>query len=238
MKKSFIILFAAMIALDLMILQGQIPGSTMDYKLHYDSLYGMDPQLFNGIKYFPEHPLARGFPFYMKDESLAAGLVYSGRYYENLDMKYNLYTQEFILEYTDQYGGLQQLILNRAEIDSVFMEESVFIKNKYNDINQYFLQVIYEDTISCYFARKKEYRFYNTGINLGYEYSNELVTSFIVINGSVHVFRNNPSFLKIFEEGKRDSIKKYMKENRIKVRKKRQAEMINLCRFCNKLNLE
>lgn len=48
-------------------------------------------------------------------------MVYSGRYYESLDMKYNLYTQEFILEYTYQYGGLQQLILNRSYIDSVFI---------------------------------------------------------------------------------------------------------------------
>jgi len=238
MNKSFIICIALAIALDFSILCGQNTDSALVYKLRYDSLYGMDPQLFNGIKYFPEHSLARGYPFWQDNQPMKADLVYSGRYYKNLKIKYNLYIQEFILEYADQFGGLQQLILNRSNIDSVFINNTLFIRNKYSDIKEYFLQVIHEDKISCYFTWKKEYRFNNTGVEVGHEYSDEMVTSYIVKNGRVYVFANNRSFLKIFPEDSRDSIREYMKDNRINVKKKMQADVKKLCVFCNKPDSE
>ena len=70
MKNLFIICFAILVALNTGKVNGQNDSSFMDLKLHYDSLYGMDPNLYNGIRYFPEHPQARGFPFWKEDNAM------------------------------------------------------------------------------------------------------------------------------------------------------------------------
>jgi len=197
----------------------------------------MDPYLYSGIKYFPEHFFARGFPFWKEEKPMMADMVISGRLYQNLKIRFNLYSQEFILEYPGRFGGLQQIVLNRLIIDSVFTNDVLFIKNKYSDIKEYFLQVIYEDEISCYFTRKKNYQFDNSGVETGHEYSNEIVISYLVKEGKAYVFTNNASFLKIFPADKRISIRQFLKENRIKVKRKIQTDMVRLFTYCNKPDL-
>ncbi len=153
-----------------------------------------------------------------------------------MKIRYKLDIQEFILEYTDQFGGLQQLTINRLKIDSVFMNHCTFIRNKYDEIKNDFLQVVHEDNVSCYFTLKKEYRFKNSGIEIGHEYSDEIVTSYLVKDGKSFVFANKISFLRIFPADKRSSIKQFIKDNRIKVKRRIKSDMINLCIYCNKLN--
>lgn len=167
-----------------------------------------------------------------------ADIVFSGKYYKDLKIRYDLYTQEFILEYSDKFGGLQQIVMNRLKLDSIFIDDVLFIKNKFSDIKAYFLQVIHEDKISCYFTWKKEYRFNNSGIETGHEYSDEIVNFYLVLDGKSYVFANKVSFLKIFPADKRNFIRKFMKENRIKVRRRLQTDMVKLCIYCNKLDTQ
>jgi hypothetical protein len=46
-------------------------------------------------------------------------------------------------------------------------------------------------------------------------------------------FRNNKSFIAYFDPGKRDSIKKYLKENGINVKRVSDENMLNLITFCS-----
>lgn len=238
MNRSLILFFFILVALDFDVMYGQNDDSMLVYKLQYDSLYGTDPHLYNGIKYFPEYFFTRGFPFWKDDKPLMADIVFSGKYYKDLKIRYDLYTQEFILEYSDKFGGLQQIVMNRLKLDSIFIDDVLFIKNKFSDIKAYFLQVIHEDKISCYFTWKKEYRFNNSGIETGHEYSDEIVNSYLVLDGKSYVFANKVSFLKIFPADKRNLIRKFMKVNRIKVRRRLQTDMVKLCIYCNKLDTQ
>jgi hypothetical protein len=237
-KTLFIICVLMTVALQFNTLNCQETDSVFFYKLQYDSLYGLDPNLYNGIKYSTDHTLARGFPFWKEDKAIMADIVLAGKYYKNLNIKYDLYNQEFILEYLDQFGGLQQLIINRLKIDTVFVNNNLFIKNKFDEINVFFIQIIYEGKISCYNTLKKEYRFINSGILVGHEYSNEIIHQYLVREGKVFVFNNKSNFLKIFEPDQREPIRKYIKSNRIKLRRKIQTDLVNLCEFCSKLYSE
>ncbi len=235
MIKSFIIWYSVLIALVPGVIFSQSIRPVLMYKLRYDSLYGTDPLLFNGIKYFPEHTVTRGFPWWKDDRPMTADIVYSGRSYENLQIRYNLYSQQFILEYADRYGALKQILLNRLKIDSVFIEDGLFVKNRFSDIKAPFLQVIHEDKISCYFTLEKTYRFDNSGIDTGYEYSDEKLTSYVVKSGKAYVFNGRSGFLKLFQKDKRKLIRSYIKENGIKVGRRIPADLTRLCIFCNKL---
>ena len=235
MKRSFIICFFIIVALDFDVMFGQNTGLTLMYKLRYDSVYGTNPHIYQGIKYFPEHTLARGFPYWKDDKPLTADVVFSGKCYKDLKIKYNIYNQEFILEFSDKYGSLQQVVMNRMEIDSVLIDDVLFVRNRFSEIKTRFLQVIYEGNISCYLTWKKDYRFDNSGVDTGYEFSNAIVTCYIVREGKPYVFTNKRRFLKIFPSDKKNLIRKFIKNNKIKVKRKIQADMVRLCIYCDKL---
>ncbi len=78
MIRYFIICFSILIMLNVNMMFGQHTDSALIYKLRYDSLYGMDPGLFNGIRYFPEHSPVRGFPFWKAGTAMPADIVLSG----------------------------------------------------------------------------------------------------------------------------------------------------------------
>lgn len=204
-------------------------------RLHnsFDKLYGSDELLNNGKKYFPKLNLAKGYPFWGEQESFKADLTIFGKTFLNQQLKYDLHKQEFILFYTDLNGQKCQIILARPFIDSVKTENTLFIRNPYTEIRQFFVQMVHRGKISCCVGLSKDLEFSNIGVSAGYGYSKEIRTYYLIFNKLVYRFRNKSTFIKIFPLTNRADIRKQISLHRLKFRKIDEAKLRELIEFCD-----
>lgn len=201
-------------------------------RIEYNNLYGSDILLNNGRKYHPTTTQAKGSPF-LNQEDILGAITVNGRTFSGQKLKYEINKQQFLLSYTDRNNQNYLLILNTPFIDSVRTTDALFIRNKYAEIRQPFVQQIYNGQLKCFASIHKDLDFTSMGVNTGYSYSKELKGYYLVMNGIVHQFSNKASFLKIFPAVKRTPIRTRISKLQIKFRNIDDLKMRQLVEFCD-----
>lgn len=214
---------------------GKISGQqnyTEDWK-KYDSSYGLNPTLHNGLKYFPSHTKAKGHPFLLYSEGVTGAIVVEDKEFKHVNLKYDLYKQQVVLSFLDYTGALEQIVLNNSLIDTFQISNHVFIKNPFRNIKAEFLQIVYSNQVSCYIQWSKNYEFHNTSDGGIHKYTDEKRTLYLVQNQEVQKFRNRRTFLKLFPEANRKEIKNFIKKNKIRIKKANHLKLQQLVAYCN-----
>jgi hypothetical protein len=202
----------------------------------FDKLYGLDVLLNNGKKYFPEKNSTVGHPFWRSTDTFLADVTISGRTFKDQSLKYNLDKQEFLLVYTNYNGQQGQIILNTSVIDSVNGRNFSFVPNKYPEIKQQFVQLIYQGRLSCYIGWYKELKIGSiNGTKSGYQFSDDFHKNYLIYRGEVHRFSNKSSFLRIFNKTERVSIRKYFSANRFTFKGLDDNKLKKLIAFCDEI---
>jgi len=210
-------------------------GTVKEYRKMLDRTYGLDPLLYNGKKYYRNNLNAGGHPFWLREENFTGNIVLNGILYSNLQLKYELHKQIFILTYTDYNGALQSIILNNHSIDSVIIDKHVFIRNPSPDIDNVFIEQVYYDRYSAYISHTKEFFFQNVGVKTGYQYSEEIKKYFIITENKAYPFKNKKSFISIFPVQSKKQIKQYISSNHIKTKNMEVNQYVELAKFCNSI---
>lgn len=220
-------------------LMGKGYGQSMSIdslRADYDKLYGLDVLLNNGKKYFPDKNPIDGHAFWKSKDPFLADVTISGRTFKNQSIKYNLDKQEFLLIYTNFNGQQGQIILNTSVIDSVNGSSFSFVPNKYPEIKQPFVQLIYQGRLSCYIGWYKELKISSiNGVKSGYEFSDDFHKNYLVYNGTVYRFSNKSSFLRIFNKTERISIRRFISANRYIFRSLDDIKLKKLMAYCDKI---
>ena len=80
--------------------------------------YGLDQELINGFQYYTRNVQYRGNPFFPDDIFYTGSVTLRGVKYDNVQLKYDNYSQYLILAYTDFKEQYNQLIINSIHVDS------------------------------------------------------------------------------------------------------------------------
>ena len=200
-------------------------------RIGYDKLYGLDVILTNGKKYIPNSTPVIGHPFWKSQDSFSGNITISGKTFEHQQLKYDLNKQQFVLFYSNYNGQPGQIILNNTSIDSVSIGKCLFIPNKYPQISQPFVQLVYQGHLPCYIGWYKELNYSTLG-RVGFEYSKDCSIYYLAYKGSVYRFRNRSSFLRIFNLNERVSIRKYFSSNGLIFKKMNENDLRKLISFC------
>jgi len=202
---------------------------------NFDAFYGLNSELINGIKYFPQYSNARGSAFWEGDEPHMARLVLNGMVFLNQKIQYDINRQEFILTYKDQIGAESKIVINHQILDSVIIDNHTFIKSNNKNIDQRFIEVLYQGIISGYLGFKKEVKFVSAGNESGYVYSKQKITNYLVYQNQVFHFKNNRSFLKVTPDVIRLSVNEYLRKNKITIRNASNEDIKMLFEYANQL---
>ena len=197
----------------------------------YDDKYGLDVLLNNGRKYFPNNNPAKGHPYWVREEPIDADLTVAGKFFPDKKVKYDLNTQQFILIYLDENSREQELVLNSEAVDTIKTAQTCFIRNKFSEPAQPYLQVIHEGRIGCYISSSKMLQYNRSGTNIGYEYTAEKKNYFLLFEGQLHRFSSKSSFLNIFQKSERSRMKKYMVSNHIRFKKMSTNQLQTLIEY-------
>lgn len=196
--------------------------------------YGIDQGLVNGPLFENENQNVNGLPFLLNYYSNHGNVVYRGKQYSNLNLRYDIYQQELLLIYL--FDSVEYEIQLQKEFVSEFeIENRKFINQAFGaDGDAKFYQLIGQDLpISVlYFWHKGLSNVYvnNPDIKM---FSPEQKDQFILINHKLVGYKGNKSFIRGLPSERKPAIKEFLRRNNTNVKQAKDHEMNRLIKFIN-----
>jgi len=240
-KYNFIIAsaFAIMLFMPIVIFsQNENNGLTINSNDINRVLYGSSDELISGKTYLPEHPLAKGNPFY-DDRSKISGTIYiKGNKYPGNVFGYDIVNERVILNVFQKNSAQFEIELNEALIDSMMIGNTFFVNSALKIIPGFesgFIEIIYKgDLLFVERHRKTFVNQYSTSSPHGF-YTPDKSEYYLIADTIPIRISSKKSFLNEFEPNKKE-IKKYMKSIRFKFKKANTEQWMKLLKYCDNLS--
>jgi hypothetical protein len=193
----------------------------------------LDPTIINGKQYVFNVFHVEGHQFLENDNFINGTLTIKGETYENLELRYDIYNQELTLRFTNQFESQKIIVVSDAWLTSFTMGDKKFeltadesgVKRIYQTLGKGNTRVIY--------TWKKDLRL-NTSNGL-YSFTRPFRNSYILIDDFKHQYHTNRGFAKAFGKDISPIVKKYLRQNRIKVAKADDIVIEELINYCNSI---
>lgn len=228
MKYRFHILFVTL-------LFTSIQGLAQPIATNDNELYGLDPLLYNGRFYTYFIPSGtKGTPYFNGPDFVNGSVTLRGITYTDLPLKYDVINQQLILQYQRKDGGIKKIIISEAWLESFNLGNAHFelftmedsIKQIYQVIGNGSFQILYKWSIYLNLDTKQ-------GGPHNYAFSPLVKKEFLLSENTLMPFKNNKSFVNLFNPSQQTILKKYIKSRHINVKKASDEEMTGLVSFCN-----
>lgn len=198
--------------------------------------YGIDQELVNGVLFENFYLPIVGHPYFLVDTFLNGGMVYRGKQYSDLLLKYDLYDQQLLVNYV--LNDFQIIFYLPTEFISEFnIENKKFVKHSFpGEETDRFYQIVGKDypvKILYLFEkiRTKTYKYFSPS----YEFSVVMKSSFLLINSNLVGYNRNGSFVSKFPKQDHKLIKTFIRKNKISVKNSSDNEIYSLIKYCNSL---
>ncbi len=199
-----------------------------------DQRYGPSGELLNGEKYFYPYHQVQGDPFLNAGGSPDGSIQMDGTLYEDQKIRYDIYSQMVVLDYTAASGAPGSVVLRDEWVDFFTIGGKLFRKFPDPDGREQFAQVIFEGEVSCIFFWSKSIS-RNIYDSSEQSFSDPDRTMVLLKETGPCTFKGRSSLLRCFGKEWRSSLKKLLKEQHIRVRKAGDWQMRNLMQEINQL---
>ena len=211
--------------------------SITEYLAECERKYGSDMDLVNGEKYFNPYRNAMGNPFFFEEPRKAVITIHEKEFDDQM-LRYDIYDQKLVLDYTDLYGASSSLVLRNEWVESFSFDNLRFVKMEGPDGTSEYFQTVNDGPVSCVYRWSKNYQLNLTSGVQSYYFTEPVKEAYLVIGGHFHPFRNNSSFTKAFDQESQKLIKQFMRQSRIKVKRAPDSQIRHLVEYCNSLSNE
>ena len=211
--------------------------SITEYLAECERKYGSDTDLVNGEKYYYPYRNVMGNPFLFETPRKAVITIHEKEFDDQM-LRYDIYNQKLILDYTDLYGARSSLVLINEWVESFSFGNQRFVKMKGPGGKAEFFQVVNDGPIACVYRWSKNYKLNLTSGVQSYYFTEPVKEAYLLIDGHFHPYRNNGTFMKAFDLGSQKQIKQFMRQSRIKVKSAPDAQIRHLVEYCNSLSNE
>ena len=201
-----------------------------------NDVYGSDPLLYNGRHYtfFPP-PSTGGNQFFSARQFENGSATIRGVIYNDLKLNYDIYNQHLILQYKNNIGAANLIIISDAWLESFSFRDLHFEIISSQDTLKRIFQVLGTGPVRILYFWEKKLKLDNIQGSKNYIFSDATRTMNVYIGKKILKFRNNKTFYSLFDPGKRIAIKGYLHKNSINVKKATDQTMTGLIYYCNSL---
>jgi len=209
--------------------------SIIDFLSGCQKKYGSDVDLVNGEKYFYPYARSQGNPFFFSDTRRAVITIHEKEFKGEM-LRYDLFNQQLVLDYTDIFGATSSLVLQSEWVESFAFEEYLFRRMQGPEGERAFFQIVTDGPVGCLYSWRKDYLLNLTSGVQSYYFTDPARESFLMIGGQFYAYRNNANFMKIFDPGLQKKIRLFMRQSKINVKKASDSQMRLLVEYCNSLS--
>jgi hypothetical protein len=214
--------------------QSQYPRT--DYNKLYKSVmdeYGFDQVLVNGILYKDKYQRKIGHQFLLEDQLYKGTLVYRGKVYKGVEMKYDIYDQQLIL-CVNNNNLIAWIVPPNDFISDFSLGDKFFSKYKFQGEPRFYQVVFDTEKLKCLYYWFKQRGDSNKLNYSGYnEFTDSEKESYVILDGSLKNYKNNRSFTELFPNEIKARVREYIRSNHIKVAKSSDEKIKELLTYCN-----
>ena len=191
--------------------------------------FGTDQELVNGIQFSNHYGRIDGHPYFL-DERFRTGSVYvNNQLYEPVMLRYNLYSQKVEIEYRTIDGNLNQYMSVPELMPSFSMEGYQFRHMEFpGEVPGYYLEVSSGEH-KGYIGWRKELRLSHSS-SRDYEFTAEMVSYWMVLEGQPETFHNKRTFLEIFPPQMRSDLAGLLKQRKYSFKHPSVSEAMKMIR--------
>ena len=210
--------------------------SAQQSKIRFDDVYGSDPSLFNGRLYIFFLSVNTIGNQYFSDPRFEKGSVtIRGVTYNDLDLNYDIYNQQLILQYKDNLGAAILIIISDAWLESFRFRDLNFEIITSQDSSKRIFQVLGKGPNRIFYHWGKELDLESFQGSQNHMFSAAKKEMNVNTGNQIRRYRNNKTFYSLFESDKRIAIKGYLRKNKIHVKKATDLVMTGLINYCKSL---
>jgi hypothetical protein len=202
-----------------------------------DDVYGFDPRLYNGRYYTFFSPLnARGNQ-YLNDRQFESGTVtLRGVTYVDLLLNYDIYNQQLLLKYAEDPGITKVIIFSDAWLEKFSIKDRNFRIFQVSDNEKRIYQEIGTDQTRILYFWRKYMQIDNIVGGTIMTFSKPSREMNLLTERKIVRYRNNRSFINLFESKNKENLREYFRNHRINVKKASDKIMEGLVNYCNTFN--
>jgi hypothetical protein len=237
--KYLFILFLFVLSFHPNIFAQALPHDTStDYNKLYKAVteeYGFDQVLVNGIFYQDKYWNKVGHPFFLEDQLYKGTLLFRGKEYKSIEMKFDIYNQQLIL-YIQNNNSVVWIVPPNDFISAFSLGDKFFSKYIIQGEPGFYQVVFDTEKLKCLYYWFKQIHDTSNGGNSGStDFSDSEKRNYLKIDGLFKKFKNNRSFTELFPKEIKGSVRQYIKTNHIKVTKSSDERITELLTYCNSL---
>ncbi len=201
-----------------------------------DSIYGLNPVLYNGILYsFNLSNKIKGYPYLYSTDYETGCVSIKDIRFKNLLLNYDIYNQELLLNYKDNYGSYRVIMVSKAWLNGFNVHNSKFELINCSDGQKRFFQVIGHDSLKVLFYWEKKLLLSNQTGSKDLYYSEPDKIMYLYKYDQLFRFKSKKNFIDLFNSGVRNKIKTFINDNKINVKKASDEKMLRLVTYCNEI---
>ena len=203
----------------------------------------LDPILYNGKLYsFSLSQNLKGSPFLFnykltnKQNSFVLGqITIRDKCYEDLVINYNIYNQKLLLKFDFLERGKKIIEISDVWLQDFCINNRYFIVTSTNNDEHKIYQTIGNSSLQFYYYWYNQLKMESNINSYYYYFTLPQKKMYLKNTNEIIRFTNNKTFYKLFNKDQAQKIKKYLKQNHLKVKKASDEQMLKLITFCNTL---
>jgi len=208
---------------------------SQDNSLELDRVYGLNPHLYNGKKYTYFLPYGTGGNQFLESSYFTLGeITIKGKKFDGIAINYDVFNQQLLLEYTNETGTSDIIEVSKAWLESFRLGGKDFQLLDLGN-GERFYQILGEGPVFILFFFRKDLTLEHTSRGSNYTFTPPFRSQFVLIGGTLNAFRKKRSLISIFDPGKEQEIKKYIKDRKLDLKKASDHDMTELINFINNL---
>jgi hypothetical protein len=202
-----------------------------------DHVYGHDPLLYNGRIYSFFPVVGTGGTQYLNEKADIHGAVrLRGVTYTDLSLNYDLYNQLLVLQYKNAMGSPAMIEISSAWLEMFDLDGCHFEVERITDTTTRIFQVLGKGNFKIVYYRRKELQINTQSASRNRYFTDVIREMYVKKDDRLVKYKNNRSFISVFSKPQQEEIKKYIRKQKIKVKKANDQKITDLINFCNTLS--
>lgn len=199
-----------------------------------DNVYGLDPLLYNGKIYNFVPPAAiEGTPYFDGADFVKGSIKLRGVTYENLPLKFDLLHQQLILQYKNNLGAVNQIVISDAWLEAFNLEGHHFEMHSNMDSLKGIYEVMGNGTYRILYTWRKELLLDSRLGATNRLFSVPKRETYLLAGTKLSKYTSNGHFAALFGPSQQVIIKKYLRQRKINVKKASDQTITELINYCN-----
>jgi hypothetical protein len=198
-----------------------------------DQTYGPDLTLVNGRKYANYYLNAEGDPFLIDKNFRPGTVTIQDKSFEDIQLNYDIYNQEVILEIPSGIHGNQRIIVPDRFLEAFTIEHRSFNKMTLPGIKKRIFEVVNDGAYQLILTHDKSYTLNRDVNSRGYRFSDNKRKIYLFSENTLVPLATNRSFKKALPSTLQKIAHDYFRTHHLKIRKASVEELKYLMKFIN-----